>query len=463
MDEHKVIKIGTIITKIFLIWLLIQFLVQTFVTYRLHLSGGFWSVVWLWKEIILLVIAWFLAFFLRRRKIREARWTTLPIKKFVMGFVITIAVSFIVSLFINQSGLSMYFISIRYSMTGFFTFIVFFVLAYMFFGTREMNLTKRYAKVMKTLLVCSLARRGIIWLMPNLLSHVGYNQYNYEWTVGIAPPAAYYTQYDSGYVRNQFLFERPISRGFFLIAFWPLFFIVCIKKKPRSEKAVWGGLYGLAILSTFSRAARIAWAIQIVLLVLMQMNRKSRRIAIYTLIPVFLLFAGVTFVGRDQIITREFSNTGHFRLVIEALKKVADRPIWWQWAGFAWPASVYLWPGRTYNPENQYLQIWLEYGILGFAWWMYLYIYLHIIGYKAYKMEKEEKNKIVKKTKQYGIIVFAFSLGLFGLSIEWFVLHSFVDRMIVYPFMALFGIAYALYLKSLHKANLENKKWWDFA
>jgi hypothetical protein len=42
----------------------------------------------------------------------------------------------------------------------------------------------------------------------------------------------------------------------------------------------------------------------------------------------------------------------------------------------------------------------------------------------------------------------AFSLGLLGLSIEWLVLHSFVDRMVVYPFMALFGLAYAVYYKS---------------
>jgi hypothetical protein len=48
--------------------------------------------------------------------------------------------------------------------------------------------------------------------MPNLLKFAGYNQFNYEGDVGIAPPAVYYTQFDSGFARNQFLFERPISR-----------------------------------------------------------------------------------------------------------------------------------------------------------------------------------------------------------------------------------------------------------
>jgi len=87
------------------------------------------------------------------------------------------------------------------------------------------------------------------------------------------------------------LFERPISRGFFLIAFWPLFFLLVMKKKPRHEQALRGGLYGLALLSTFSRAARIAWAIQIVILVLLQMNRKQRKVAAYSLLPLLALFA----------------------------------------------------------------------------------------------------------------------------------------------------------------------------
>ncbi|MEI6673131.1 MAG: hypothetical protein WCL02_07615 [bacterium] len=38
------------------------------------------------------------------------------------------------------------------------------------------------------------------------------------------------------------------------------------------------------------------------------------------------------------------------------------------------------------------------------------------------------------------------------------VLHSFVDRMIVYPFMALFAIAYGLYIKEKRSYNDHQKK-----
>lgn len=449
MNESKIIKIWTLITKIFLIGLLIQFFVQTFITYQLHGTGGIRSLVWMWKEIIILAIAWFLVRFLTKRKIREARRKTTPIKQFILRFGITLLVMLVVSIIVNQSGISITIMSLRYSMIGFAIFIIFFALAYLFFGTREINLIKRYARVVKVLLVGSLARRGILWLIPNLLGHFGYNQFNYEWDIGIAPPAVYYTQFDSGFVRNQFLFERPISRGFFLIAFWPLFFLLCMKKKPRHEKALRGGLYGLALLSTFSRAARIAWIVQIIILVLMQMQRKHRRIAAYSFLPILVVFAWVTYVGRDQIINRDFSNNGHLNMIVSAAQKVLQKPFFGRWAGFAGPASHYLPSGEAYNPENQYLQIWLEYGILWFAWRMYLYLRLHLIGRNAYKLEQSEKHRMLKKTKQYGILVFGLSLWLLGLSIEWMFLHSFVDRMIVYPFMAVFGLTYALYLKSL--------------
>jgi O-antigen ligase len=163
-----------------------------------------------------------------------------------------------------------------------------------------------------------------------------------------------------------------------------------------------------------------------------------------------IIFWGITYLGRDQIISRDFSNTGHLRLILDAVQKIGERPIWWLGAGSAWPSSFYLGPGKSYNPENQYLQIWIEYWVIWFIWWMYLYLFLHRIGYKAYRDEKNETTSMVKQTKDYGLILFAFSLGIFGLSIEGFVLQGFVDRMIVYPFMALFGITYALYLQSPH-------------
>jgi O-antigen ligase len=206
-------------------------------------------------------------------------------------------------------------------------------------------------------------------------------------------------------------------------------------------------------MSTFSRAAWAVWIIQTIILVLLQFPKKYRRRALRWFLPLLLFFGVVTYFGQKQIITREFSNTGHFRLVVEALQKIWERPIWWQGAGTAWPASHQVEGIKAYNPENQYLQIWLEYGVLWFIWRLFLYGYLHRIAYKSYEEERNTDNKITKKRKLYGTIVFAFGVGILWLSIEGLVLQSFVDRMIVYPFMALFAIAYGLYLKEkiVHK------------
>lgn len=76
---------------------------------------------------------------------------------------------------------------------------------------QEGEILQRYGKLIKNILIFAIIWRGVIWLMPNIMRHVGYNQWNFEGAVGIAPPAAYYTQYNEGYTRNQFLFERPIS------------------------------------------------------------------------------------------------------------------------------------------------------------------------------------------------------------------------------------------------------------
>ena len=447
MEKNKTIKALTLVAKIFFIWLLLQFFCQTLVTYKLWFDWTFRKILRMWKEIIIIGLLEFLTRYFWKNKNFKIFFEKFPLKNFVRVFLGTIVVTFLVSVFINHTGIGTWIMSIRYSMIGFLIFIIFFALTILFFGAREINLVKRYSRVMKTLLVGSLIWRGIIWLMPNLLKFAWYNQYNYEWDVGIAPPAAYYTRYDQWFVRNQFLFERPISWWFFLIAFWPLFFVLCFKNKKLSDKILRWSLYWLAIMSTFSRAAWWVWLVQTIILILMQFPRKYRKTALRWLIPLLLVFGVVTYFWQKQIITREFSNTGHLKHVTEAINLITEKPLRWQGAWTAWPASHQVEGVKAYNPENQYLQIWIEYGLLWFIWRLYLYGYLHYIAYKSYEEEKKTDDKLTKKRKLYGIIVFAFWVGILGLSIEWLVLHSFVDRMIVYPFTALFAIAYGLYMK----------------
>ena len=446
-----------VITKVFLGVLLLQFFLQTFITFRIWRDGTLWTLIWMWKEFLIVALTIFVIRFFAKRVEKEKikkMWEDFPLKRFVIVFCLTILVAFVISLF--NSSISNFVLSIRYSMFGYFIFVLFYVISYLFFNIKAEKLGEWYAKIMKRILWWALIRWAIIWLCPAFIELFGYNQWNYEWKVWEQPPVAYYTQYKDGFVRNQFLFERPISLWFFLVAFWPLFFALVLYRKGVKKRLVRWWLYGIILLSTFSRAAWWAWIVQTVIMFFALYRKQNKKLFLSFLIPFVCILWVVTYYGRDQIIYRDYSNTGHIKELVIAVNKIKEKPFLWRWAASAWPASHHLWEWKEYNPENQYLQIWIEYWLIAFVWWMALYLYLNFIGFKVFKNGYTDE-KSPKELKTLSLIIFAFSLWMIGLSIEWLVLHSFVDRMIVYPFTALFGI----YLASYYRAKLygtENKK-----
>jgi len=454
--SQKQINNILLILKILLIWLLLQFFLNTFISFELNLQGGFWSIIWMRKEVFIAILAIITVFFFSKNKQWKFFMKKSSIKWFIVITILSLILIIGISLFATKIELSTLIMSLRYSFSGFIIFIVCFAIGWIFFTGKKINLVDRYTKIIKILLVLWIFRRWIIRLIPKLLSFVGYDHEIYEGNVGASPPAVYYTQYNYGYVRNQFLFERPISRGFFLIAFWPIFFLRIIKNKGKLNLVIRGGLYGLNVLSTFSRAARITRIFLTFILILTQYKRDFWKSAWYFLIPVIVILAGVTYMWKDDIINRKFSNTWHFQHIETAISHIKEHPILWVWAGSAGPASHISEQFVGYNPENQFLQIWLEYWLFWFLWWMILYIRLHRIGLKAF-FQLRKKNLSKQQKNQQRMIIW-FSMGLLWLSIEWLVLHSFVDRMIVYPFMTLFGIMYAIYVKQEKYRELSDGK-----
>jgi hypothetical protein len=123
-----------------------------------------------------------------------------------------------------------------------------------------------YLRVLKYLLLLAILRYAVICIKPGTLKLFGYNNYIYEGQAGGQAPAAYYTHINQGIPRNQFLFERPTTRGFFLIAMWPLFYMRYLANQPIAVTRGRRVIYGINVLITFSRAARGAWFIEIGLL-----------------------------------------------------------------------------------------------------------------------------------------------------------------------------------------------------
>jgi len=451
---NRIKKNLVVITKVFLWVLLLQFFLQTFVTFQLGRDWTFWKLVWMWKEFLIVALTIFVIYILTRKIEKEKikkMWEEFPLKRFVIVFCLTVLIAFVISLF--NSSISNFVLSIRYSMFGYFIFVLFYIISYLFFNIRAEKLGKWYAKIMKRVLCGALMRWWIIWLCPAFIELFGYNQWKYEWKVWEQPPVAYYTQYNEWYVRNQFLFERPISLWFFLVAFWPLFFMLVLYKKGIKNWIVRWWLYWIILLSTFSRAAWWAWFAQTVILFFALYRKQNKKLFLWFLIPIICLLWVVTYYWREQIIYRDFSNIWHVNEIVIAINKIKEKPLLWRWAASAWPASHHLWEWQEYNPENQYLQIRIEYGLIAFIGWMYLYLFLNFVWFKSFKNDYLDE-RASKEMKHLSLIIFSFSIGMIWLSIEWLVLHSFVDRMIVYPFVALFGIYYASY----HRAKLYGTK-----
>ena len=162
-----------------------------------------------------------------------------------------------------------------------------------------------------------------------------------------------------------------------------------------------------------------------------------------------LILAVIAYVGRDQIIHRSFSNTGHVQLFLQGWQMFLESPIIGKWAGHVGPAS-HRDGGLAFNPENQYLQILIEFGIIGFVLRMAIYLFLNRVGFRDFIKVWKSKDKQIPS--HYRMIL-AMSTGMVGLSIAGFVLHSFTDRMIVYPMMAMFGLILAYHNNKLGKLS----------
>lgn len=481
-------KIILLVLKIFFVWLMLQFFLQTFVTFELWWNNIIWKIIWAWKEILIVMWAGLVIYvFAKNINCKNIQWlksdiinrryqlklNQMPILKFIIVFLLTALVTLIISLLINKVWISNYILSAKYNLIGFFIFILSFIIARLFLNVEDLKIVNRYNKLFKVALVGAFFWWIMVWLMPNFLKFFGYNWLNYEWTIWEAPPAAYYTMINQWAVRNQFLFERPISFGFFLVALWPVFFMGVLKWKWKKQVWWWSIFYGIIVLSTLSRAAIWVWLLITMIMILLINFDKIKKIFWKLILPLLILIGvwGIFFYQNSG--DRIHSNVWHIQLPLEWINIISDNSIFGRWAWYAWPASHQVCYNNLedqrcekikeindkyeittigFNPENQYIQIWIEYGLFGFLWRMIMFVWLNIIGYKVW-MEQRSK-KFSKNIRANGRIIIWLSLWILGLAIEGIVLHSFVDRMIVYPFMALFGLAYALYYKQTHERNI---------
>jgi hypothetical protein len=208
----------------------------------------------MWKEFILLLLLAAVGYvassqLLKRQKQRIAtpsRRTFLrqhALTQFILLFLASCLIFFILAVLIQSVGLSPFILSIKYDLLPFFIFGLGMGLGLIVFTEKDKELFQLYKKLTIGCLWGGFFRRLIVYMVPNFLRHFGYNRENFEGTIGAQPPSAYYTlvkpNLPGSYVRNQFLFERPISFGFRLIAFFPVFVLNRLRKKKFKHQMLY--------------------------------------------------------------------------------------------------------------------------------------------------------------------------------------------------------------------------------
>ena len=437
-------KIITTLYKVFFVGLLLQFFLQTFVTHQLGLDAEWMKYVWLRKEWVIAIL-WILAL---GHIIRNRTWKQIiaspTLGRRTLWLLATVALTAAIHIVLLWEPINTYVLAFKYDFVWFFILLVW--LHSSAWLTKEIReeILLRYGKIIKRSLVAAIIWYLIIFIKPWTLKLFWYDNFMYEWSVWVQPPAAYYTLINHGLTRNQFLFERPISRWFFLTAFFPLFFMLFLYKKPL--KHTWSRwiLYGLNILFTFSRAAWWSWIIELVCIWLILYWKNLKKFMLYILLPIFVIIIGIWSVAYKSVFQRSYSTNGHIEMLVNGTNLYMKSPLLWHGWWRAGPASHREWWPK-FNPENQFLQILIEFGALWFLPWFMLYLTLNLRGVQL--VREMHKNALHAQSRSYAILLFAsVSIWMIWLSASWMVLHSFSDRMIVYPFMLVFWIVWMQWL-----------------
>lgn len=445
INRFTISRVAYYSTAVLLIGLIFHFIGVNFLQFVVWLPKGLMLGISLRKELLIgvlcVTIAWYYVAQFGVRQGRKELFKDIYFRRLSIWFAVVVGVTLLSSL--ANGSRSHYLLAWRYNFTAFLLLLLGYQVAQIIPSVSTRRLTSLYAEIMKRIIGFGLLWYFIISTLPWALKLFGYDRHVYEGNIGERPPAVYYAALDHGAPRNQFLRERPIFYGFYLVAFWPFFLLIYLRRAPRVEQVFYWLLYMLNIFSTFSRSAWLVRIMQTILLFFLLYGKQALKYLKYLFIPLLGLGALVWVYFYYEIFGpgRQFSNTGHINAFFESLDILKTHRLRGLGAGTAWPASHQL--GVWFNPENQYLQIWIEYGIFGFLTWFAYYVYFNISwlihnGRNNVKNYRQDTN--ILHWDNHRLALLAFNIGLIWLSICGLVLHSLGDKMSFWPLMLFYGL-----------------------
>lgn len=424
--------------KIFFIWLLLQFVAQTFVTYQLGLTWWVRSAIWLRKEVLIVILWWWMVVDLTIHNQWKPVLSTGWIQIFLALFILCLGLWAVTHFVWVWSWIAEFVAAFKYDFFGFGILLVGLGASWRLSPADKEALIDWTVEVFKWTLLLSIVRYLIVAVKPWVLKLLGFNPFSYEWVVWSAPPAMYYTHINQWLPRNSFLFERPTTWWFFLVALRPLLYLRQLRDRPLSLSWLRRGIMWVNILITFSRAA---WWSRIIITVLCiaLVTTDIKKLIIKYALPLVLGFGAIWYVWYQQIFARTYSNTGHIAMVVQAVEMIQVSP----WVGYggasAWPGSHQF--DQWFNPENQFLQLRIEFGVWGFILWGLLFWSIIWLWWR----HRDQPTLV------------AISLGMIGLGISGMVLHSFADRMVVYPRMILVWVVISAHIPIIKNNTLDHK------
>ena len=437
--------------KIFLMGMVRQFLAHTIITYGLKLPP-FLSFIWVWKEAIIWVIGITLLWTFFKNK--EYRASILSHKLFLViliSIVVSIFISLSNTLWIHHQSIVDFVVSAKFNFIPLIIFVVGVATSHLLTKEQNKSLLATALLTIKRVIIFSLFRYAILHTIPNILDRIGFSQpgMSIERIAWTPPPSLYLTEFYTGYVRNQWPFGGPLSLGFYLVALWPFFFAFQLYKKKMSD--VWGRwlLYIGVVLSTYSRAARWIFLISSIFILLIVYRKYTKYIISLGIAAVIAVAIYITGWWKSELFLRTWSDQWHLEYFFQWLQLVKENWLRGLWAASVWPWSNHIaGVSQIFNPENQYMQIWLEYWLFGVLSWILSYI---IIAFHPLKKWIQEWTQWLQKNISKESIAYMWIwISIISLSIAGMVLHPFVDSSSAYPFMLIAGLlfwSYHLYFR----------------
>lgn len=266
--------------------------------------------------------------------------------------------------------------------------------------------------------------QGAKIIFPDIFFWLGYGPLN-DFFFWVNPPIYYLTGF-WGTLRWQGIFAGPNNYGYFLVVFLPLIISyftfslnswkdIFIKKQNLISLFVYI-LRCSAIILTLSRSALLG---TIVVLFLMNIHRwkRHRKISIAMIGIVIIGILGLSFL-------KSSSTLAHITAKFSSIHYVLQKPLWYGlWS--SWPAIHHNW---SILPENYFIQLLIDIGLLGFA----IFVWWYIVCRK--------KIKRLFHVELFGTHIRALVIGWIALLVMGIFLHVFEDSMVNYTFFVLLGL-----------------------